>query len=458
MPVFTTKMTSSSENLIGNFTRSWDISDSAYVEPLAFPKFEAPQSNAFISNGRLRPYVNWEHSFFADATNGRSGVWNDIFTENVTTFKDNQKFAFDFSEFTPESLVFSNICATGDNVQASTLVHTKPEQIDSSYRFLPHNYFDSYNRTLIPFNDINSGVFTYTVPTKQDQIPSNPSSEMHQSTMNDGTKTPVTETRSEKIKARSAMETALTNIKGLGYNDNGVSSFPFVKVTTGRVFHPMTVAKDQEYTNTPWLAASFNMLQDGSDSTDKEQSALTSMNSFMMYDWNAFPVTIPPKTVGVPQQSNRFVYGPWISNYTLKYAGRVEYEQNDNLRPENYLLPTYGGFPTLPSYGPTIGSTLSGFQGMNLAGQAYANSIDNFDLFAEEQGSITLPGAPLITTIADTLLGGPLVTDVSVNVKPQGLETTYNFRTYGSRAGRTNRDIIDKIEKISNTIKNVGNG
>lgn len=93
---------------------------------------------------------------------------------------------------------------------------------------------------------------------------------------------------------------------------------------------------------------------------------------------------------------------------------------------------------------------------MNLAGQAYANSIDNFDLFAEEQGTITIPGAPLITNIADALLGGPLVTDISINLSAGSLQTTYNFRTYAPRAGRSNRDLIKRVEKISNTIKQRG--
>lgn len=455
MPIGTSKLTTSSDNLIGNFTRSWDVTDSAYLEPLAFPKLEAPQSNAFISDGKLQAYANWEHSFFSDATNGKSGVYSDIFTSDVTTFKDNQKFAYDFSDFSPGSMVHSNICATGDNTTDVSLVHTSPS-IDKNYKFLPHNYFQKYNRSLIPFNDINLGTFTYTVPLVSGQDPVNSGSQIHSSVFISGVSTPVVETPSEKIKARAAMETAITNLKALSYNDNGTSSFPFVRVTTGRVFHPFTSPEDYE----------INTIQRGNllgrflgDVSKNKAGSLTSdVNSHELSAWKAFPATIPPKTIGVPQRSNRFVYGPWISDYTLKSAGRVEYEQNDNLKPENYLLPVYGGYPSIPSYGPTIGSTLSGFQGMNLAGQAYANSIDNFDLFAEEQGTITLPGAPLIVTIADALLGGPLVTDISVSVKPDGLETTYNFRTYSPRVGRTNREMIKKLDKISNTIKFMSGG
>lgn len=455
MPFMTTKLTSNSENLIGNFVRSWDISDSAYIEPLAFTKLEAPQSSTFIQDGKVKPYVNWEHSFYADETNGRSGVYEDIFTSQITTFKDNQKFAFDFSEFDQKSIVFSNICATGDNTQAVTLVHTSPENVDASYSFVPHNYFSVYNRNLIPFNTIDSGVFNYVLPSGTGGIPNQPLATLYGAVFGNGIATPITEDLSEKLKARAVLESGVIALKGLTFRDNGTDSYPFIRVTTNRVYHPFTIPKDRESTNVPQLASAMSMLIPGISGC-KTNKMFDSINSMSFFEWQAFPATIPPKTIGIPQRSNRYVYGPWISDYTIKWAGKVEYEQNDNLRPENYLLPVFGGFPTIPSYGPTIGSTISGFQGMNLAGQAYANAIDNFDLFAAEQGTITIPGAPLVMNIADALLGGPLVTDISVNIKPDGLETTYNFRTYAPRAGRTNRDFIKRLEKVSNTIKNMG--
>jgi hypothetical protein len=149
-----------------------------------------------------------------------------------------------------------------------------------------------------------------------------------------------------------------------------------------------------------------------------------------------------------------------MSNYTTLYCGKVEFEVHDELRPENYIIPNYGSL-TLSggTFSSGILSQLSGFAGMNLAGQAIANSIDNFSFFAQEEGSITLPGLPKITKIGQNLLSGPRVTDINVNIDAgSNISTTYNFRQNSPRLGRTNKDVVKVLNKLSKTVTRKRNG
>ena len=98
-------------------------------------------------------------------------------------------------------------------------------------------------------------------------------------------------------------------------------------------------------------------------------------------------------------------------------------------------------------------SQTSGFTGMNLAGQGRANAIDNFGLFAIEEGSMTLPGAPGIVRIGDGLYGIPQISDIKINVTASNIETTYSFKTIAPRFGKNTRDLEKKLTKISNDIK-----
>jgi hypothetical protein len=90
---------------------------------------------------------------------------------------------------------------------------------------------------------------------------------------------------------------------------------------------------------------------------------------------------------------------------------------------------------------------------MNLAAQGRANAIDDFALFAVEEGSITIPGAPSIKRIGDSLYGIQQVTDIKISVNNDGIETTYSFKTISPKFGKNTRDLEQKLTKISNDIK-----
>jgi hypothetical protein len=175
---------------------------------------------------------------------------------------------------------------------------------------------------------------------------------------------------------------------------------------------------------------------------------------------------VSPRSIGIPQQSNRYVYGPWITNFSETiYCGKFDYEQNEELVPENFLIPIYGTINTnwqvVDQDGnvqrvveSVKGTSLSGFAGMNLAGQAIANSIDDFSLFAQEEGNLTLKGLPIITKVGQVLLNGPRITDISISFNGSDVQTTYNFRTLTPRVGKTSKELLKQLRKISNTIRN----
>jgi|TARA_B100001939_G_scaffold259004_1_gene225936 hypothetical protein len=143
------------------------------------------------------------------------------------------------------------------------------------------------------------------------------------------------------------------------------------------------------------------------------------------------------------------MYGPWITNIgEIAYRGNIEYEQDDSLLPENFLIPL--GFGQFGDFSLT---QISGLEGLNLAAQGRANAIDDFALFAQEQGSITIQAPPAVTRIGDALYGVQNVSDVKVSVTNAAISTTYSFKTISPRLQRNNKDVEKRLTKISNAVK-----
>jgi hypothetical protein len=131
----------------------------------------------------------------------------------------------------------------------------------------------------------------------------------------------------------------------------------------------------------------------------------------------------------------------------IPFRGKVEYEQDDSLVPENFLIPLNFG-----EFGDFTLSQTSGLTGLDLAAQGRANAIDDFALFAQEQGSITIQSPPEIKRIGDSLYGIQQVTDIKVSVNNSQITTSYTFKTISPRFGKNNKDIEKKLTKISNRV------
>ena len=156
------------------------------------------------------------------------------------------------------------------------------------------------------------------------------------------------------------------------------------------------------------------------------------------------PSPVYPNLVALPLESTERCYGPWVSSFiddpslnflssnprTIRYAnlgGKVEFEKNENLAPWNF----------------------AGYQLMNEAGSLKAAFSNSVMLFSERGGFVyaDVPrGNNLGKMLAD---GGPLVTDINVDVGPAGLKTTYKMDLYTPQFGKLKKQHEQLIGNIA---------
>ena len=262
----------------------------------------------------------------------------------------------------------------------------------------------------------------------------------------------------------TALKDILYGIKNNPANDTG-SGLPFIKFTTDPVYYPSSF----QHSGVNPLSGQY--VDDIADLIKEKSLSLIPESRFKEFGDNfgsncVSRPAVSPRSIGIPQRSNRYVYGPWITNFSETiYCGKFEYEQDEELVPENFMIPVYGTINTnwqiVDSDGNVSrniesvkGTSLSGFAGMNLAGQAIANSIDDFSLFAQEEGNLTLKGLPIIQRVGQTLFNGPRITDINISFNNSEVSTTYNFRTLSPRVGKSSKELLKQLRKISNTLRN----
>ena len=392
-PAFTTKVDENEESVIADFVRSWDLSDSAYLEPANFAAYEAPQSPYFVKDGRLSSYVNFNSNFTS------SNIYNSVSVNN------------DFSEYKGQKFAQTQI--------ASDYIFSFPLEFDKDYLFLPSTYFTNYDRA--NFTNLLSG-----------------SGIMNNKPLAVGIDT-------------ANVTSAINYLTGAGsvISENGVGMIPYAICKTERVYRPLyteSAGGDSAGSNSSLIASA------GFSSSNNQQSNKNIQGGDVNFK-GPFPAIVAPRSFGIPQQSNRFIYGPWVTdNITLDYSAKIEYEQDLNLVPENYII------PATITIGGTSYTLTSGLAGLNLVGQAKANTVDNFNFLFTEQGSVTSPGLPSVTNLGASLVtNGPLVSDISVNISATDIKTTYNMKTFAPRLGRTNKRFIDNISKLGKKIKSIAN-
>lgn len=432
MPVPTTKLADNDVNLVGDFVRSWDIANDAYLEPNEYYTYEAPQSSLFVKNGRISSFVNYDHSFLMDT--GVGGLFDDTYSSELTSPFGVTNNVYNFSEYDPESLAYTKY-------PNNSILHAPPNSVSNRYEFIPANYFTYYNRSIIPFTDIKSKTTkVYNFEEKSGTLPAGylPNNPTKYSFVSG-----IIESHPLKLGMREEISGAITNIRSLAYRDHGINHLVFVRVNTGRVYYPVYSEESTYIGNFPPKELFGAQIGTGIP----KNSIDTSINARYSF-FDVHPATIAPRSITIPQVSNRYVYGPWVTNIGASrlFAGKVVFEQDTNLVPENFIVPNYGNYGSTYNY-------YSGMSGVNAAGQAIANAIDDFTLFAEEQGSVVIPGLPAISRIGDSLYGIQNVTDMNITINESQIKTTYNFRTYSPRIGKTNREYVKKLQKISNTIK-----
>ncbi len=512
MPQPTTKTTDQFDAIAGNYVKSWDISDSAYVEPSGYASLGVPRDNKFVQDGKVSAFVSWEHDF----EQGSGNYFIDRFN-NPTFVKDKDgntsKYSYrvNGSEINKDTISVTKECSGQE-----PRINFQPS-VDSKYHYLPFHYFNVYNRNSfdyiigsenIPVNNFQlsstgvrggSGVADDLIINVQSSEPKLGSHAYNgylpESTLTSGNtiktepsliqglsnfwpkivglyNTGVATTEAQKVRGiidyftkESGVSTSVlgeyqTPTKDVGFviPDHGENCLNFALVTTDFISYPA----EEHSSSGERLPDHFgNVFADvvlnrtPQRETPKGKGGHNSSASTESYSRIAHPASVPPKHVGIPQSSNRYRYGPWFTDNNFIYAGKVDFVIDDSIVPEEFLLPLYG---SLSPSGFSLTENISGFIGMNFAGQAIANSIDGYRLFAAEEGSITVPGAPLISKIGDALFAFPglYVTDISISQNATSISTSYTFSSVNPRSGKATKDVVNRIRNISSKIKQLG--
>jgi hypothetical protein len=486
------------DSLVGDFKRAWELNDSAYVEPSNYYPREIPQSNLFIKDGKVTPFLNYNQDFLTSNT----GQYDTTYAKDITNLLGQKQMICNFSEYDLDRLCMTryspsyvdasgNILFNTSGVSGITIVHAAPDSIEDIYAFLPVGYDYYYNRASLPYSDILTGLSKKYTQKTMPGIDLIPSGEGQQDTIYyktvDTSKGYVASANNLTLQALSTATTgspeynysgiigipsqtqndwlvrAVSGLQALEYPENGRFCFPFVKFSTARVFLPVPrpgfVASNglgdiplnglNAFLGTSIRNKNGFPNQPGDLLPSGRARQLSMMEDQIVSVLQPFQTCVVPRSFNYTQLSTRYVYGPWITSLEyIPFRGKVEYEQDESLVPENFLIPNNFG-----QFGSYTLSQISGFAGMNLAAQGKANAIDDFALFALEEGSITIPGAPSIKRVGDSLYGIQQVTDIKISVNNNAIETTYSFKTISPKFGKNTRDLEQKMTKISNDIK-----
>ena len=484
-PQVTTKINDDITNY-GEYQKSWSPSDSAYLEPSVYDTFHAPQHNKFLDGGKLKAFANFE-SVYEDGDEITYRTASVSTTPNQSINLSAGTFSLDFSKVSEDSKFQSNYC---DGSKVNLKIN-----VDKEYIFVPYDYFHWYDRGRRPLIDENGNIFDIEYADGPGEIEypflvANTGYAIYDGTAKSGQDADIGSMRAvtdfynsvdySKVAAGSSQyklnqvlcndssntgespSQGISNTRlvddfiNLKCPDHGVNCITFTKFTTDRINFPKELVLDEKSLEVTAIRVAKMAIKEAekSDPLKKSPTPPSGVESRIRDSASLIyaDACVAPFEAGIPQQSIRHRYGPWFTSSNFTYGGRVEIIQDDKLLPENFIFPLYGTLTSNDSNGPSFAEQLSGFVGMNFAGQAIANSIDGYGQFAAEDGSITMPGGPLIRRIGDALLNGPYITELNIKVGTRGIETTYSFNSAVKKQGRTNADIVKKLSNISSFI------
>jgi len=192
----------------------------------------------------------------------------------------------------------------------------------------------------------------------------------------------------------------------------------------GYIDNPSTWPKFQSTLSPSTIVAALNARKAALDHLQ-----FGSPSAFLQY--NA-PSPVYPDLVVLPLRSTERCYGPWISSYfgtdrKRNIGGRVDFVKDENLTPWNF----------------------NGYDLMNAAGSMQA-SFSNSILTHVERGGAVIPGAPTGVYLGRYLNGvGPLLTNLSVDVSPGGIRSTFKFDLYTVSFGKLAKNKQEQIAMMS---------
>lgn len=163
----------------------------------------------------------------------------------------------------------------------------------------------------------------------------------------------------------------------------------------------------------------------------KIQVGYHNLFGFGNFDFAMPPSRMAPEFIGIPQESNRYVWGPWFSfNKNSGQAGKAEITEDTSISPE--------------TFGSTIQMNQYAYYGLNAE---FATILES------ETGTIELAEAPNFD-LAERFFGsGPYVTSMSVTASVGGgYKTTYQFSTWTKNFGSLSKYNIDLFKKYKSDI------
>ena len=135
------------------------------------------------------------------------------------------------------------------------------------------------------------------------------------------------------------------------------------------------------------------------------------------------PSVAYPKFLGVPQQSERYSWGPWYR--FARYNGKSEVVFDTNLVPENF-----GSVQQMDTAAFDTASAGVAVIGANESGRVELAEIPQYNL-AERFNST-----------------GPYVTNMDINVATAGITTSYQFNTWTPNFGKLTKYNADRVSRI----------
>ena len=144
------------------------------------------------------------------------------------------------------------------------------------------------------------------------------------------------------------------------------------------------------------------------------------------------PIAQIPHAAAIPLKSAKVSYGPWYAGYL---GGKTDYNRDTQFSPWSF------------------GSASV----MQLAG-AIHTSHKAIDVEIAEKGTVTIPGYPTAflgdrsAAITGTAGGGPIISGIQVSHSVQGINTTYQFRTFAPKFGQLSKSIVDGMQRRGQAI------
>jgi hypothetical protein len=136
------------------------------------------------------------------------------------------------------------------------------------------------------------------------------------------------------------------------------------------------------------------------------------------------PAIVLPHSVGVPQESTRYTWGPWFAFSADN--GKAEVEVDASMRPE--------------TFGSTLLMDTTGFNSV-FSGLAQIEAV--------ESGSIELALAPAFNMGDRFNASGPYVTGMDISIGVDGCKTSYKFSTWTPNFGKLAKYNADRLGKVN---------